>query len=345
MGGALRRRAESGTADGRDAQVIVTQTPLRISFFGGGTDFPAYYRTHGGAVLATAIDKYVHVIVKQRFDHDIYINYSRKEIVDRVDRIQHDLVREAMRETGVEQGVEITTLADVPSSGTGLGSSSAVLVGLLHALHAYRGRLVTAQQLADDACAIEIERLGRPIGKQDQFMTAFGGLRLLEFGPAERVTCQSPTIASEWRARLADRLLLFFTGRTRNADGILTEQQRNIPDRLEFLHVLRNLAHDGRHRLAQGDLDGFGRNLHTAWEHKKRLAPDVSDDEIDGLYQRARLAGALGGKIAGAGGGGFLLLYVPPSEQDAVREALRPLRELPVGFEPDGSKVIFNIRR
>lgn len=325
--------------------MIVTQTPLRISFFGGGTDFPAYYRAHGGAVLTTAIDKYVHVIIKERFDHDIYINYSRKEIVERVDDVRHDLVREALRETGVEGGVEITTLADVPSSGTGLGSSSAVLVGVLHALHAYQGDLVTAKQLADEACIIEIEQLGHPIGKQDQYVSAFGGLRFLEFGPEERIHPERLPIAPQLQSRLADRLLLFFTNRTRKSDSILAEQQHNIPDRLEVLHQLRDLAHDGRRQLAEGDLDGFGRNLDTAWGLKKRLASGVSNSELDNLYQRARDAGALGGKIAGAGGGGFLLVYAPLSYQDPVRDALRPLRELPVAFEPDGSKVIFNIRR
>ena len=325
--------------------MIVTQTPLRISFFGGGTDFPVYYRTHGGAALTTAIDKYVHVIIKERFDQDIYINYSRKEIVKRVDDISHDLVREALRETGVEGGVEITTLADVPSSGTGLGSSSAVLVGVLHALHAYQGNLVTAKQLAEEACTIEIEQLGHPIGKQDQYVAAFGGLRFLEFGPQDQIHTERLPIAPQLQSRLTDRLLLFFTNRTRKSDGILAEQQHNIPDRLEVLHQLRDLAHSGRRQLAEGDLDGFGRNLDTAWELKKRLASGVSDSELDDLYKRARDAGALGGKIAGAGGGGFLLLYAPPSYQDPVREALQPLRELPVAFEPDGSKVIFNIRR
>ncbi|MBM4436782.1 MAG: GHMP kinase [Actinobacteria bacterium] len=325
--------------------MIISQTPLRVSFFGGGTDFPAYFRAHGGAVLSAAIDKYVFVIVKERFDDDIYLNYSRKEIVASVDAIQHELVREAMRATGVTRGVEITTLADVPSTGTGLGSSSSVLVGLLHALHAYRGRLVTSAQLAEDACRIEIEALGRPIGRQDQYIAAYGDLRLIDFGPGDAVRVTRVEASGETRARLAERLMLFFTDRTRDASTILADQQHNIPNRLADLHRLKAQAHAGAERLLAGDLDGFGASLDVAWQTKKALASGVTDQGIDTLYARARAAGALGGKITGAGGGGFLMLYAPPFAQDAVRAAMRPLRELPVRFEVDGSKVIFNIRR
>ncbi len=325
--------------------MIIAQAPLRISFFGGGTDFPDYYRRNGGAVLSTTIDKHVFAIVKERFDDDIYLNYSRKEIVRRVDDIQHDLIREAMRTVGVTKGIEITTLADVPSSGTGLGSSSAVLVAVLHALHAYRGELVTAERLAEEACEIEIGRLGRPIGKQDQYIAAFGGFRLIEFGPEERVVAHAAQIPAEHRSRLADRLLLFFTNRARDASGILSDQRRNIPDRTDALGALRDLARAGAKHLSARDLDAFGHALDDAWRLKKGLADGISDPELDDIYKRAREVGALGGKITGAGGGGFLLLYVQPSRQDAVRNALSELRELPIGFEPDGSKVIFNIRR
>ncbi len=325
--------------------MIIAQAPLRISFFGGGTDFPDYYRQNGGAVLSTAIDKHVFAIVKERFDDDIYLNYSRKEIVHRVDDIQHDLIREAMRTAGVGKGIEITTLADVPSTGTGLGSSSAVLVAVLHALYAYRGELVTAERLAEEACEIEIDRLERPIGKQDQYITAFGGFRLIEFGPGEQVIAHPAKIPAEHRSRLVDRLLLFFTNRTRDANGILSDQRRNISDRTDTLGTLRDFAHAGAKHLSARDLDAFGRALDDAWQLKKRLADGISDRELDAVYDRARQAGALGGKITGAGGGGFLLLYVPPARQDAVRSALSELRELPIGFEPDGSKVIFNIRR
>ena len=324
--------------------MIVTQTPLRVSFFGGGTDFPDFYHDHGGAVLSAAIDKYVFVIVKERFDDAIYVNYSSKEVVDSVNEIRHELVREAMRATGVAGGIEITTLADVPSTGTGLGSSSAVLVGLLHALHTYQGDLVTAEQLAHKACEIEVERLGHPIGKQDQYIAAFGGLRPIEFARDGSVTTERLSLPRGARPRLASRLMLFYTNRSRSADTILEDQRDNIPDRTEILSAMRDMAYAGVKHLTAGDLDALGQDLDEAWRLKTRLADDISNAEIDGHYERAQEAGAFGGKITGAGGGGFLLLYAPPSHQDRVREALATLRELPMGFEPDGSKVIFNIR-
>src|SRR5580704_8750512 len=201
--------------------MIVTQTPLRIGLVGGGTDLPAYFEEHGGRVLNCAIDKYVYVIVKQRFDEDIYVNYSRKEIVSRVEDLEHELVREAMQMTGVTKGVEITTLADIPSSGSGLGSSSAVTVGLLHALSAYQGRQVSARELAEWACDIEIERCGKPIGKQDQYIAAFGGIRDIRFGPGDEVEARDVGLsATDWRA-LQQQIMLFYTGVTRSANPIL----------------------------------------------------------------------------------------------------------------------------
>ena len=325
--------------------MIVTQTPLRLSFFGGGTDFPGYYRVDGGAVLTTAIDKYVYVIVKDRFDDDIYINYSIKEIVQSVDAIRHDLVREAMRIAGVDLGVEITTLADVPSTGTGLGSSAAVTVGLLHALHTYRGRLVDARTLAEQACRIELDILDRPIGKQDQYISAYGGLRAIRFRPDEAIDVARVQASPVTTRRLQDRLLVFFTGRTRSAAAILDHQQQRIEQSRTDLDRLKACAHEAHDLLAAGRLDEFGELLDTAWRHKKALAEGVSDAAIDKLYDRARTAGALGGKIAGAGGGGFLVFYVPPSRQDDVRQALASLRELPVAFDPGGARVVFNIHR
>ena len=324
--------------------MIVVRTPLRISFVGGGSDFPDYYRAHGGAVLSTAIDKYVYVIVKERFDDQIYINYSRKEIVDSVADIQHELVREAMRITGVDRGVEITTLADVPSSGTGLGSSSSITVGLLQALYAYKGVLVTAEQLAQQACEIEIERCKKPIGKQDQFIAAFGGLRVIQFHPDNSVAVQSVDCGEAVRQQLNRELLLFYTDVTRIAGGVLQEQQQNIPARRGELAEMAALVEPGRVCICGGDLVRLGELLHRGWELKKGLASGVSSTWIDGLYAAARDAGATGGKIAGAGGGGFLLLHCPLDRQSMVRAALSELRELPFSLERDGSRVIFNIR-
>jgi D-glycero-alpha-D-manno-heptose-7-phosphate kinase len=324
--------------------MIIVQTPLRISFFGGGTDFHDFYASHGGAVLNSAIDKYVFVIVKQRFDDMIYINYSKKEIVDEVDGVEHDLVREAMRLTGVTRGVEITTLADVPSEGTGLGSSSSITVALLHALYAMRGESKTAETLAQEACRIEIDLLKKPIGVQDQYIAAYGNMRFLRFN-GNKVEIESISISPEKKRALNDNLVLFYTGSTRKADSILSEQKANIGAKVGVLKEMTRLAFTAHQALRDGALDEFGEMLHQGWELKKQLATSITNPAIEEMYQAARRAGALGGKITGAGGGGFLLLYCPVERKQPVRQALRGLRELPFHFENDGSKVIFNYRR
>ena len=324
--------------------MIVVRTPLRISFLGGGTDFPDYYRDHGGLVLSTAIDKYIYVIVKQRFDNMIYVNYSRKEIVENVDEIQHELVREAMHITGVKRGVEITTLADVPSSGTGLGSSSTVTVGLLQALYSYSGQLVTAETLARNACEIEIDRCEKPIGVQDQYIAAYGGFRAISF-EKDAVTVSKLGLNDELIRRLNRNMMLFYTNVTRPSESILVEQRENISEREDSLAGLRELAVQARDCLKRGDLSEFGNMLHNGWELKRGLASGVSNQNLDDLYNASRKAGAIGGKIAGAGGGGFLLLYAPLAAQDNVRNALSNLRELPFLFERDGSRVVFDLGR
>jgi len=325
--------------------MIITQTPLRISFLGGGTDFAEFYQKSGGAVVSTAINKFVYVIVKERFDDLIIVNYSQRESVSCVANLKHELVREAMRITGVEKGVEITTLADVPSSGTGLGSSSTVTVGLLQALHAYQGVIVTAEDLARQACEIELNRCAKPIGKQDQYIAAYGGLRLIEFPANAHTRVANILIPGKTLYELNRRLMLFFTNLTRSSASVLTEQRENIGDRQEVLCKLRDMAYAGSKCLANGELDALGRLMHTGWELKKKLANGISNDVINAMYQTALKAGALGGKIAGAGGGGFLLLYCPLDKQDHVRKALDHLRELPINLERDGSKVMLNIRR
>ena len=232
---------------------------MRIGLLGGGTDLPDYYREHGGRVLNCAIDKYIYVIVKQRFDDDIYVNYSKKEIVSRVEDLEHELVREAMWMTGVTNGVEITTLADIPSAGgSGLGSSSAVTVGLLHALFAYRGRQVTAEELADRACTIEIDRCGKPIGKQDQYIAAYGGIRDIRFGPGDQVVAEELELSAAERRDLQRHIMLFYTGITRSADSILAEQTANIKATRAQLDLLRDLAGVAVDRLRCGDVDAVG---------------------------------------------------------------------------------------
>ncbi|WP_107771347.1 GHMP family kinase ATP-binding protein [Nocardioides sediminis] len=325
--------------------MIITQTPLRIGLVGGGTDLPTYYREHGGRVLNTAIDKYVYVIVKQRFDDDIYINYSQKEIVSRVEDVQHDLVREAMHMAGIRSGVEITTLADIPSAGSGLGSSSAVTVGLLHALFAYQGRQVTAEELAERACTIELDRCGKPIGKQDQYAAAFGGVCDMRFGPGDRVTVDRIHLGRRDHHRLQDELLLFYTGITRSADTILKEQTANVDDRLVQLHRLRDLAGVAVEGLRGGDTRGVGEALAQSWQAKRELASGVSNDWLDESVERALKAGATGAKVAGAGGGGFVLVSCPVEHHANVRDELAHLKELPIKIEPSGSRVIFNVHR
>lgn len=325
--------------------MIITQTPLRIGLVGGGTDLPDYYREHGGRVLNAAIDKYVYVVVKQRFDDDIYINYSQKEIVSRVEEVRHDLVREAMHMAGVRTGVEITTLADIPAAGSGLGSSSAVTVGLLHALFTYQGRQVSAEELAERACAIELDRCGKPIGKQDQYAAAYGGVCDLTFGPGDRVAVDRIHLAPRDHHRLQGELMLFYTGITRSADTILQEQTANIANRLAQLHQLRDLAAEAAQALRQGDTTGIGTALAKGWLAKRELASGVSSSTLDESVDGAMEAGATGAKVAGAGGGGFVLVSCPVERQAAVRDRLAHMRELPIKIEPHGSRVIFNVHR
>ena len=331
--------------EGQDATVIITQTPLRVGLVGGGTDLPGYYREHGGRVLNAAIDKYIYVIVKQRFDDDIYVNYSRKEIVSRVEDVEHELVREALYMTGVRGGVEITTLADIPSAGSGLGSSSAVTVGLLHALFAYQGRQVTAQELAERACTIEIDRCRKPIGKQDQYAAAYGGVCDLRFGPGDRVDVDQISLTSSLRRHLSDEVLLFYTGITRSANTILSEQSANTADRLPQLAQLRDLAGEAADGLRSGEIDAVGVAMNKSWEAKRALASGVSNAQIDQAVEDALAAGATGAKVTGAGGGGFLLVVCPLERQRRVRDALSDMRELPIRIDPSGSRVVFNVHR
>jgi D-glycero-alpha-D-manno-heptose-7-phosphate kinase len=326
--------------------MIISQTPLRISFVGGGTDLKDFWSVKPGAVLSTTIDKYVYVVIKERFDDYIYVNYSQKEIVDKPSDLQHDLVREAMIKTDIKGGVEITTLADIPSEGSGLGSSSSITVGLLNAFYAYQGEQVTAAQLAQEACEIEIDILGNPIGKQDQYVAAYGGLREITFNPDETVTIESIKIQNSHKRSFGSNLLLFYTDTTRHSSDILIEQKAKTHKKIDILTQMRDQVYSLRKILESNDYyDRSGQILHEAWLYKKQLSGNISNPEINKMYQQARDAGALGGKISGAGGGGFLLVYVPREKQNAVRTALKDYRHFPFMLEPDGSKIIFNIKR
>ncbi|MBI2118366.1 MAG: GHMP kinase [Elusimicrobia bacterium] len=325
--------------------MIIVQTPLRISFAGGGTDFSEFYKNHEkGMVISSAIDKNTFVIVKERFDKKIYLNWMKKEIVNSVDEIEHELIREAMKKTKVSEGIEITTLSDVPSEGSGLGSSSSLTVGLLHALYLYSGRMVDAETLAQESCEIEIDILKKPIGKQDQYIAAYGGFKNFEFHANGKVGYTSIQLQNEKLRKFNSRLLLFFTGKTRSAATILSKQKENIKDKQKILLQIRGQVPTIEKYLKSSQFDPIGSLLHQGWLYKKELASNISDPMIDILYEKACNAGAVGGKILGAGGGGFLLFYVPPENQDRVREALAELKELPFSFQKDGSKAIFNVR-
>lgn len=325
--------------------MIIVQTPLRVSFFGGGTDFPTYYREKGGAVLSSAIDKYIFVTIKNRFDEYLRVGYTQTELVESLDELKHDLIRESLRKANVTKGVEITTMGDIPSQGSGLGSSSTVTVGALQAIYTFKGEIVTAEQLAREACEIEIDILGKPIGVQDQYIAAYGGLRFIEFNQDGSICTQRIDLSDDSIRKINENFLLFFTGFTRKSEVILQEQKQNIYVRSGVLSGLKQMAYTARKELESSNIQALGELLHESWLLKKQLAGNISNPSIDNLYDTAMQAGATGGKITGAGGGGFFLVYCVHEKQDSVRSALTGLQELPFHLERDGSKVIFNYRR
>ncbi len=323
--------------------MIITRTPLRVSLAGGGSDLPAFSRREPGAVVSTAINKYIYITVNKKFDAKIRASYAITEMVDRVEDLRHELIREALLLTGITGGIEITSISDIPSRGTGLGSSSAYAVGVLHALHAFAGRFVGAKRLAEEACRIEIDRLGHPIGRQDQYIAAFGGFQFIQF-EEDAVSVEPILPGPEFRETLQDHLLLLYTGLTRHADAILSEQQRNLEEgtgTMDDSVRLRDLARDLRAAFLDRRLAQVGEILDAGWAIKRRLAPGVTTPEIDAWYARARAAGAIGGKLLGAGGGGFLLLFASPRDHNAILAALPELRPVPFRFEPHGSRIIY----
>lgn len=323
--------------------MVVVRTPVRISFVGGGTDFKDYWSKSGGGVISTTIDKYVYAIVKRRFDNDICLNYSKRERVGKIDEIQHDLIREAMRKTDVDKGVEITTLADIPSEGSGLGSSSSITVALLHALYCYCGKLVTAEQLAREACDIEIDILNSPIGIQDQYIAAYGGLRHFDFHPNGLVDIDRLALNETEKKEFKSNLRLFYLKKTRKASVILEKQKAGIDVNRTLLDAMRDMVFPFKKALQRMEFHKAGAILHESWMKKKSLAENISSSEIDRYYEAALEAGALGGKVTGAGGGGFLLTFCPFHKQKSFIEKMSAvgLSELPFNFEKHGSKVIF----
>ena len=324
--------------------MIISRTPLRMSFVGGGSDLPAFYRRFGGAVVSTAIDKYVYVTVNPKFDHRIRVSYSKTEEVESVARIKHPLVRESMKLLALDGGIEITSIADIPSRGTGLGSSSSFTVGLLNALHAFAGRHAGAEQLARESCQIEIEKCGDPIGRQDQYAAAFGGLNFIQFRPDDSVTVDPIVCKRETLTRLQENIVVFYTGITRSAGGILKSQQDAVASQRSKQNALKQmvaLAHDLRTALQKNDVEAFGELLHENWELKRSIVDTISSSQIDDWYAAARKAGATGGKLLGAGRGGFLMFYAPRERHEAIAAALGKLRRVEMRFEPQGSKILF----
>ncbi|MBI1969681.1 kinase [Candidatus Woesearchaeota archaeon] len=322
--------------------MIISRTPVRISFAGGGTDVRYFFMHEGGAVVNASINKYVYITIHRKFDEKIRVKYSQTELVERVEDIQHPLFREAMRLVGVTGQVEITSFADIPTKGTGLGSSSSFLVGLLHALHAYKREFVEQKQLAREACRIERDILQEEGGYQDQYIAAYGGLNFMEFRQDGSVEIM-PLYKQGMVEALNQRLLLFYTGMTRNSRDIHQQQRKNAEKNREYLRRMKQFAEQLRIALEQGKYLDMGSILHEGWKCKEQLADGVSNKTIDTWYEKALIAGALGGKLCGVGGGGFLLFYCEPEKQENVRKALKDMKELPFQLENSGSRIIYAI--
>jgi D-glycero-alpha-D-manno-heptose-7-phosphate kinase len=327
--------------------MIITRTPFRVTLGGGGTDLPSFYREHGGYILAVAIDKYMFLNVNTPIvDDKVRVRYNKSEMVDHVDDVQHTLAREALRHFGVANGIEIVSIADIPS-GTGLGSSSSYLVGLLNALHALLQDQATPQKLAEEACHIELEVLNKPIGKQDQYMAAFGGLTRLEITPDGRVRVTRLDLDMDLVESLEHNILMFYTNEMRDATIILEKQDQATKTRdrmvVKSLLEIKDIGIEITNAICKGDLHRFGELLDVHWQSKKRLAEGVSNPQIDAWYELAKQNGAIGGKISGAGGGGFLMLYCEENKM-RLREVMRAagLRDLKFRFDFEGSKVVFD---
>jgi D-glycero-alpha-D-manno-heptose-7-phosphate kinase len=324
--------------------MIITKTPLRISFAGGGTDLAAFYEQEDGMVVSSAINLSIYLAVHQYFEKKIVLKYSKTEEVDEVCEIQHPLIRECMDYSGTMAPIEITSFADIPSKGSGLGSSSSFAVGLLKALNAHNGGNIGAEACASGACNIEIERLGEPIGKQDQYAAAFGGLNAIRFRGDGEVHVDPIIIGRDKKRELDDRLMMFYTGITRSASAILSEQKKNTEnesDKFASLKRMRCLAEELESELGRGLIEAVGKKMHEGWLEKKKLANKISNPQIDSWYEAGMAAGATGGKILGAGGGGFMMFYCEPEKQADLRRALAEMREVPFELESQGSRILY----
>lgn len=326
--------------------MIISKTPLRASLFGGGSDFKAYFEKSVlgyGSVLSAGLDMHVYITVNKKFDDKIRVVYNGNENVDSLDEVKHNIIREALKLVGIEKGIEVIYMADIPmsSAGIGLASSSALAVGVLNALHAYKGEFVSPKQLAKEACYIEIEKLGQRIGIQDQYAVAHGGLNRYCFMSDGTVSVMPGIINAGTREKLVRKLMLFYTGNTRDSRKILSEQSDSIEHKRKNLDDLVMTVDSVCEKLAKDDIECVGIELDRTWNIKKQLAGGISNAEIDNMYLIARKNGAIGGKVLGAGGGGFMLLYVPEDKQDDVRNGLKDYREVPFHIDYQGSRIIF----
>jgi D-glycero-alpha-D-manno-heptose-7-phosphate kinase len=329
--------------------MIVSRAPVRFSLGGGGTDLPSYASQHGGFLVAAAIDKYIYICANARFTPSIRLSYSSTEIVESIDKIRHRIFREALRLLEIKNGIELISVADVPAN-CGLGSSSSFCVAVLNALHAYKREYVSLEQLAEEACHIEIERLGEPIGKQDQYMAAFGRVTALTFERDGSVHVEPVHVPDQALADLESNLFVFYTGVERKASDVLREQSKNLAqpkgDSVEAMHRIKEIGLSVRKLLERGDVDGFGELMHAHWQHKRKLASTVSNPEMDEHYESARKAGALGGKLMGAGGGGFFLFYCREHKGRLIETmAGRGLTHMRFRFDFEGAKIAANLRR
>ncbi|MBI65961.1 MAG: GHMP kinase [Candidatus Marinimicrobia bacterium] len=321
--------------------MIGTRTPFRVSFIGGGSDLKEFYSRAPGCVLSTSIDKYMYIFVHPFFDEKIQVKYSKTELVENIEDIKHPIVREILSEFNL-QGVDINSIADIPA-GTGLGSSSSYTVGLLHALYAYRGEIVSPNTLAEKACYIEIDVLNEPIGKQDQFAAAYGGLNIIRFLEDGSVKIEPIKMEEDAYKQLQKCLMMFYTGTSRSASEVLIDQKKNIisdKDKFNAQLMMTQMVEESKDCLVKSNLDEFGEKLDSNWILKRTLSKTISNSIFDDIYNLAKESGAIGGKILGAGGGGFFLFYCPPRYQDKLRFNLKDLKEVPFKFDKYGSKII-----
>ena len=325
--------------------MIISKSPLRMSFVGGGSDLPSYYREYGGAVISTSLDKFVYVMIKPRFESGIRLSYSRTENVANASELEHPIVREALEWLNVSDDIEIVSMADIPSSGTGLGSSSAFSCGLLKALMTYQRKHIDPDQLAELACSLEIERVGSPIGKQDQYAAAFGGLRTYEFHPDDKVSVNEVLCPPEVFNALQEDILTFYVGGNRSANAILARQSSELrqSSKASAMRDMVNLVWVLKEELEAGRIDSFGKILHENWILKRGISDSIAPQFIDDIYETALAAGALGGKLLGAGGGGFMIFHVPTEEaKKRVRKRLHSLREVSFTWTTEGSNILLN---